>query len=104
MSWRTAFALPTQWHFEESSFEAWNGARFSSYFQASLIVVVPVVFFFNHSFNHVWFWFRHVFIIKVTTLLLLIILIGLMVSFEAVIIPLWQIMNDLGLLNTYWAL
>jgi raffinose/stachyose/melibiose transport system permease protein len=37
-------------------------------------------------------------------LLLLIILIGLMVPFEAVIIPLWQLMNDLGLLNTYWAL
>jgi len=37
-------------------------------------------------------------------LLLLIILIGLMVPFEAVIIPLWQIMNDLSLLNTYLAL
>lgn len=36
--------------------------------------------------------------------LLLIILLGLMVPFEAVIIPLWQIMGDLGLRDTYWAL
>jgi raffinose/stachyose/melibiose transport system permease protein len=36
--------------------------------------------------------------------LLLVILLGLMVPFEAVIIPLWQLMGSLGLRNTYWAL
>jgi raffinose/stachyose/melibiose transport system permease protein len=36
--------------------------------------------------------------------LLLVILLGLMVPFEAVIIPLWQLMGDLGLRDTYWAI
>src|SRR5690606_2330756 len=38
------------------------------------------------------------------SILLLLILLGLMVPFEAVIIPLWQLMGSLGLRNTYWAL
>jgi len=36
--------------------------------------------------------------------LLLLILLGLMVPFEAVIIPLWQLLGSLSLRNTYWAL
>jgi len=34
----------------------------------------------------------------------IIILVGLMVPFEAVIIPLWSLMRDLGLYNTLWSL
>ncbi len=96
------FALPTEWHFE-NFVEAWNGARFSSYFQASLIVVVPVVILSTILSTMSGFGFG-MFRFAGDNLLLLIILIGLMVPFEAVIIPLWQIMNDLSLLNTYWAL
>ncbi len=96
------FALPTQWHFE-NFVEAWNGARFSSYFQASLTVVVPVVILSTILSTMSGFGFG-MFRFAGDNLLLMIILIGLMVPFEAVIIPLWQIMNDLGLLNTYWAL
>ena len=36
------FSLPSQWNLD-NFVEAWNGARFSSYFAASVIVVIPVV-------------------------------------------------------------
>lgn len=96
------FALPTVWNFD-NFVEAWNGARFSSYFQASLIVVVPVVILSTILSTMAGFGFG-MFRFAGDNLLLFVILIGLMVPFEAVIIPLWQIMNDLKLLDTYWAL
>ncbi len=96
------FAPPTTWHFD-NFVEAWNGARFGSYFQSSVIVVVPVVIISTLLSTMSGFGFG-MFRFPGDNLLLLIILLGLMVPFEAVIIPLWQIMNDLGLLNTYWAL
>lgn len=96
------FALPTVWHWE-NFVEAWNGARFGSYFAASVIVVVPVVVISSILATMSGFGFG-MFRFPGDNLLLLIILLGLMVPFEAVIIPLWQIMGDLGLRNTYWAL
>ena len=96
------FALPTVWHWE-NFVEAWNGARFGSYFAASVIVVVPVVVISSVLATMSGFGFG-MFRFPGDNLLLLIILLGLMVPFEAVIIPLWQIMGDLGLRNTYWAL
>ncbi|MFN8564244.1 MAG: carbohydrate ABC transporter permease [Anaerolineae bacterium] len=96
------FALPTVWHWE-NFVEAWNGARFGSYFTASVIVVVPVVVISSALATMSGFGFG-MFRFPGDNLLLLIILLGLMVPFEAVIIPLWQIMGDLGLRNTYWAL
>ncbi|MEP7293808.1 MAG: carbohydrate ABC transporter permease [Chloroflexota bacterium] len=96
------FALPREWHFE-NFVEAWNGARFGSYFSSSIIVVVPVVIISTVLSTMSGFGFG-MFRFRGDNVLLLIILLGLMVPFEAVIIPLWQIMGDLGLRNTYWAL
>ncbi|MCZ2099136.1 MAG: carbohydrate ABC transporter permease, partial [Anaerolineae bacterium] len=76
---------------------------FSSYFTASVIVVVPVVIISSALATMSGFGFG-MFRFPGDNLLLLVILLGLMVPFEAVIIPLWQIMGDLGLRNTYWAL
>lgn len=96
------FSLPTTWRWE-NFVEAWNGARFSSYFASSLIVVVPVVVISTVLSTMSGFGFG-MFRFRGDNALLLVILLGLMVPFEAVIIPLWQIMNDLQLRNTYWAL
>jgi raffinose/stachyose/melibiose transport system permease protein len=96
------FSPPQQWNFD-NFVEAWNGARFSSYFAASVIVVIPVVVISAVLSTMSGFGFG-MFRFPGDNLLLLIILLGLMVPFEAVIIPLWQIMGDLGLRDTYWAL
>lgn len=96
------FALPQQWRFE-NFVEAWNGARFSTYFTSSVIVVVPVVIISVILSTMSGFAFG-MFRFPGQNVLLLLILLGLMVPFEAVIIPLWQLMGSLGLRNTYWAL
>jgi raffinose/stachyose/melibiose transport system permease protein len=83
--------------------EAWEGARFATYFQSSVIVVVPVVIISTILATMSGFAFG-LYRFPGDNILLLIILLGLMVPFEAVIIPLWQIMGDLGLRDTYWAL
>ncbi len=96
------FALPEVWHFE-NFVEAWQGARFGDYFTNSLIVVIPTVaisvvlaLMAGYAFGTMRF--------RGETVLLLLILLGLMVPFEAVIIPLWQLMGALKIRDTYWAL
>ncbi len=96
------FALPKAWRWE-NFVAAWEGARFAAYFQSSVLVVVPVVVISTILATLSGFAFG-MYRFPGDSLLLLIILLGLMVPFEAVIIPLWQIMGDLGLRNTYWAL
>jgi raffinose/stachyose/melibiose transport system permease protein len=95
------FALPETWRFDNFA-DAWSGARFATYFQSSLIVVVPVVIISSllstmagYAFGTMKF--------RGETVLLLLILLGLMMPFEAVIIPLWYMMSSLGLRDTYWA-
>lgn len=96
------FALPEVWRWENFA-EAWEGARFATYFASSLIVVMPVVVvsallatMAGYAFGTMKF--------RGDNVLLLLILLGLMMPFEAVIIPLWYMMSSLGLRNTYWAI
>ena len=96
------FALPQVWRWE-NYVEAWQGANFGRYFQNSVIVVVPAVLLAlvlalmaGYAFGTMRF--------RGENVLLLLILLGLMVPFEAVIIPLWQLLGALHLRNTYWAL
>ena len=86
------FTLPESWQWSNYS-EAWEGARFSDFFINSIIVVVPVVVISimlstmsGYAFGMMRF--------PGENFLLLLILLGLMVPFEAVIIPLWQFMDD----------
>jgi raffinose/stachyose/melibiose transport system permease protein len=90
------------WRWENYA-KAWQGANFSSYFQNSVIVVIPAVLLAlvlalmsGYAFGTMRF--------RGENVLLLLILLGLMVPFEAVIIPLWQLLGTLHLRNTYWAL
>jgi len=96
------FALPETWRWENFQ-QAWDGARFGTYFKSSVIVVIPVVVvatalstMAGYAFGMMRF--------RGDNVLLLIIVLGLMVPAEAVIIPLWQLMGTLGLRNSYWAL
>jgi raffinose/stachyose/melibiose transport system permease protein len=99
---RGMFALPLEWKWQ-NFVSAWEGARFGQYCQSSLVVVVPVVVaavilstMAGYAFGAMRF--------PGDNILLFLILLGLMMPFEAVIIPLWQLMSGLGLRNTYWAL
>jgi len=99
---RGMLALPLAWKWQNFA-DAWTGARFSVYLTSSLIVVIPVVgiavilsTMSGYAFGTMHF--------PGDNLILLIILLGLMMPFEAVLIPLWQLMSSLGLRNTYWAL
>ncbi|MBX3083873.1 MAG: carbohydrate ABC transporter permease [Anaerolineae bacterium] len=96
------FALPKEWHWENYS-RAWSEGRFGDYFLNSIIVVVAVVgisvvLTVLSGFAMGLLKFRG------KTLINILILMGLMVPFEAVIIPLWSLMRDLGLYNTLWSL
>lgn len=99
---RGAFALPQVWRWE-NYVEAWQSANFGRYFQNSVVVVIPAVLIgltlslmSGYAFGTMRF--------RGENVLLLLILLGLMVPFEAVIIPLWQLLGALHLRNTYWAL
>lgn len=95
------FALPQEWRYE-NFVDAWEGARFSQYFESSVRVVIPVVVISvilstmsGYAFGMLnlpgdKFW-------------LLIILAGLAIPTEAIVIPLWDLMGELELRNTYWA-
>jgi len=96
------FALPETWRWENYT-NAWQGARFDDFFLNSVIVVVPVVIvsivlslLSGYAFGLMSF--------PGENALLLLVMLGLMAPSEAVIIPLWHLMDTLGLRNTYWAL
>lgn len=96
------FTLPQDWKLENYT-DAWRGARFSAYFKSSIIIVIPVVVISCILAAMSGFGFA-MYRFPGDNLLLLLITFGLMVPFEAVIIPLWQIMGTLGIRDTYWAL
>lgn len=96
------FQFPSQFRFD-NFLNAWTTGRFSEYFRSSLIVsfsVVAVSVFLSiltgYAFGVLSFPFQKV--------LYFILLIGFMVPFEAVIIPLYHFMDRIGLTDTYWAL
>ncbi len=96
------FALPKEWQWRNFQ-SAWEGARFASYFRSSVIVVVPTVvisILLSTMSGYAFGMLR----CPGENVLLLTILLGLTVPFEAIVIPLWKLMGTLGLRNTYWAL
>ena len=96
------FSLPDEWNWDNYE-DAWTGARFSTYFKSSIYVVVPVVVIAIILSTMSGFGFG-MYRFRGDNILLFIIMLGLMVPFEAVIIPLWQLMGELGIRDTYWAL
>jgi len=96
------FSLPEKWTLENFR-QAWTVGKFNVFFKNSVIVTTVVVV-------------SSVFLSTLSgyafgqlpmpgkKLLFPLLLLGYMVPFEAVIIPLYNWMNALGLRNTYWAL
>jgi raffinose/stachyose/melibiose transport system permease protein len=83
--------------------EAWVQGRLGKYFLNSVIVAVPIVFFTialsslaAYAFARATFPGRNV--------LFYIFLIGLILPFQSIMIPLYYLLRDLQLLGTYWAM
>lgn len=96
------FGLPGEWRFDNFA-ETWRQGRFDRYVRSSVIVVVPVVLValaFSVLAGYAFGSFRF----RGRQVLFLLLLLGVMIPTEGVIIPLYYVMGDLGLLNTYWAL
>jgi raffinose/stachyose/melibiose transport system permease protein len=96
------FGLPREWRFD-NFVETWRQGEFGTYLRSSVVVVVPVVLgslvtsvLAGYAFGRFRFRGRGV--------LFAIFLLGIMVPTEGIIIPLYYVMDDFGLLNTYWAL
>ncbi len=96
------FGLPENWTFENFQ-KAWTIGKFNIFFKNSVIVTTTVVItsvflsiLSGYAFGQLP--------MPAKGILFAVMLIGYMVPFEAVIIPLYTWMNALGLRNTYWAL
>jgi raffinose/stachyose/melibiose transport system permease protein len=99
---RGPFALPETWRLD-NFVNAWTAGRFSAYFRSSVIVVVPVVVvsvflstLTGYAFGTLLF--------PGQKLLFAAMLIGFMIPFEAVVIPLYHMLRRMGLTDSYWAL
>lgn len=95
-------SLPSQLKLDSFK-EAWTTGRFNFFFRNSVIVtiVVVVVSVFLSTLTGYAFGMLPVPGRKVLYPLML---VGYMVPFEAVIIPLYHMMNQMNLIDTYWAL
>lgn len=97
-----AFTLPKQWLFE-NYLNAWRQAHFDWYFRNSVIVSVPVVVF-STIFSVMSGYAFALMKFNWSKLLFGIFLLGIMVPQEAYIIPLYYLLVDMGLNDTYFAM
>ena len=98
----SGFHFPSSLHFENFS-TAWTEGHFSRYLRSSAIVAVSVVavstvlsIMSGYAFGLMRF--------RGANLIFYVFLLGLMVPEEAMIVPLYFDLRDLGLTDTYWAL
>jgi raffinose/stachyose/melibiose transport system permease protein len=96
------FGLPSAWSFANFT-NAWSQARFDAYFRSSAIVAAPVVLvscflsiLTGYAFGQMRFFG--------SGLLFVLFLLGIMVPGEAVIIPIYYNLRQMGLIDTYWAM
>jgi raffinose/stachyose/melibiose transport system permease protein len=99
---RGPFALPETWRLD-NFFNAWETGRFGDYFRSSVIVVVPVVAISVFLSTLTGYAFGTL-VFPGQRLLFAAVLIGFMIPFEAVVIPLYHMLHRMGLTDKYWAL
>ncbi len=94
--------LPPNWRFENLA-QAWNQGKFSRYFINSVIVTVPIVILVVSLSCLAGYGLAR---LKMPGRMLIFyfFLVGLMVPFTAIMIPLFYILRDIGVLGTYWAM
>lgn len=83
--------------------EAWHVGRFGDYFLNSLIVSVPIVVLVVALSSLAGYAFARLRLPGATPLFMLF-LLGLMVPFQSIMIPLFYLLRDLDLLGSYWAM
>jgi raffinose/stachyose/melibiose transport system permease protein len=96
------FSLPATLRLESFT-DAWTVGRFSMYLRSSVIVAISVVIasvFLSILTGYAFGTLRF----PMQRFIYLVLLIGFMVPFEAVVIPLYHAMHRFGLTDTYWAL
>lgn len=96
------FSMPASLRLD-SFMDAWTVGRFSMYFRSSVIVAISVVIasvFLSILTGYAFGTLRF----PMQRFIYLVLLIGFMVPFEAVVIPLYHAMHRFGLTDTYWAL
>ncbi len=96
------FGLPTTPRWENYA-EAWTVGRFSKYFLNSVIVTIPIVVGSVSLSCLAGYGFAR-FKFPGSSVLFYIFLLGLMVPFQSIMIPLFYILRDINLLSTYWAM
>lgn len=96
------FSLPSQFNWDSFT-EAWTVGRFNYFFRNSVVVtvVVVIVSVFLSTLTGYAFGLLPV---PGRKILFPLMLLGYMVPFEAVIIPLYHFLNSIHLTDTYWAL
>ncbi|MDQ4077298.1 MAG: carbohydrate ABC transporter permease [Chloroflexota bacterium] len=94
--------FPTTLHWE-NYVEAWTTGRFGRYFLNSVIVSVPIVIGSVTLSSLAGYGFAR-FKLPAGNVLFYIFLLGLMVPFQSIMIPLFYLQRDLRLLGTYWAM
>lgn len=110
--WTTAFrsdreimadplGLPHEWHVE-NFVDAWNVGKFGRYFVNSIIIAVPTVVFVVGLSSLAGYALAR-FKFRGNRAIFMLFLVGLMVPFQAVMIPLYFDLRDWGILSTYWA-
>ena len=87
----------------ENYAEAWNQGRFGKYFANSVIMSVPIVIGSVALSCLAGYGFAR-FKLPGSNLLFYLFLLGLMVPFQSIMIPLFYILRDVGFLGTYWAM
>ena len=94
--------MPPNWRFENIA-QAWNQGKFGRYFVNSVITTVPIVILVVSLSCLAGYGLAR---LKMPGRMLIFyfFLIGLMVPFTAIMIPLFYILRDIGVLGTYWAM
>ena len=96
---RNPFALPSVIHFE-NLIDAWTVGRFSSYMLNSVITTIPTVICVVALSCLAGYGLAH-FQFKGRNLVLYVFLLGIMVPFQSVMVPLYYQLRDYHLLGTY---
>lgn len=98
----SGFALPPSFHFD-NYVDAWTSGNFSMYFRSSVIVAVAVVsvstvlsILGGYALGTMRF--------RGSKVLFYVFLLGMIIPFEAIVVPLYYDLRALNMINTYWAL
>lgn len=96
------FALPAEWHFDNFT-RLWERGAFGDYFHNSVVIIIPVVLgsvilsvLSGYAFGRFHFWGSRV--------LSYMFLLGILMPYQAMVIPLYYNLRAIGLIDTYGAL